>query len=279
MSNLFWINPFYEETSPEPILREAFNWRTNGIFAAMEDSGIELPWGSGDATILDLAYFGNHSGGKFCSPVVKLVLQTEDLVDEDGVINSTGTQMLASILLTKYLENWKRLWETNVVVYNPIHNYDMTEERDLTTTEDEEVVTDGTLARTGTDTTEHGMVETIGHGRTNEEMTYRYGINTNTSDPKPSDKVNTTEGGTTTTTDSGNDVLRRNLQDKNDVTETKDNDGTEHEEIHRLGNIGVTTSQQMLQAERDLWKWNYFDQIFSDLDRELALAFYDPCRV
>ena len=53
----------------------------------------------------------------------------------------------------------------------------------------------------------------------------------------------------------------------------------ETETLTRSGNIGVTTTQQMLTSERDLWKWNFFDQIFADLDRELALMFHDPCRV
>lgn len=283
MSDFYWFNPFFESSKPEPILREAFAWEDNGIFvaikAAADAKGIELPWDGEDAETLDLTYFGNHSGGKFCSPVVKLFLQTESMVDEDGRINSTGARKLADILLRKYFTNWKSLWATNVASYDPIHNYNMYEERDLTTTEDEEVVTDGTLARTGTDTLQHGMVETVAHGRTSEEMTYRYGINTDTENPKPSDKVDTEEGGATTTTDSGSDVQTKNLQDKNDVTETTDNDGTEHEEIHRYGNIGVTTTQKLIQEERQLWLWNYFDQIFTDLDRELALSFHDPCRV
>ena len=283
MSEFYWLNPFFEAAKPEPILREAFAWEDNGIFVALQDvaeaGSINLPWGGEDAETLDLAYFGNHSGGKFCSPVVKLLLQTESMVDEDGRINSIGTHKLAGILLRKYFTNWTSLWATNVASYDPIHNYNMYEERDLATTENGEVVTDGTLARTGTDTLQHGKVETVAHGRTSEEMTYRYGINTDTENPKPSDKVNTDEGGSTLTSNSGSDVQTKNLQDKNDVTETTDNDGTEHEEIHRYGNIGVTTTQKLIQEERQLWLWNYFDQIFEDLDRELALAFHDPCRV
>ena len=45
------------------------------------------------------------------------------------------------------------------------------------------------------------------------------------------------------------------------------------------GNIGVTTTQKLLQEERELWIWNFFDQVFNDLDRELALMFHDSCRV
>ena len=87
------------------------------------------------------------------------------------------------------------------------------------------------------------------------------------------------EGGTTVTTDSGTDTQTKDLLDTTDGRTVEDNEGTEHEEIYRYGNIGVTTTQKLLQEERDLWIWNYFNEIFKDLDKELALAFHDPCRV
>lgn len=285
------FNPFFDYADPEPILRDVFwtpiEWSSPGIFLQIDSSwslrtsefGQFPPWhGYVDAMDLNREYFLNHSGGKFCSPLVKYYIK-EGYVDSDGVLTDTAKTQIARILISKYAQNWKRLWDTNVAAYSPIHNYDMYEERDLATTEDETIDTDGTLSRGGTESTQYGRVETVGHGRTNEQMSYKYGINTNTSDPKPSDKVNNTEGGTTTTTLSGTDTDTRNLTDTTDETRKKDNDGTEHEEIHRYGNIGVTTTQKLLQEERQLWLWNYFDQIFSDLDKELALAFHDPCRV
>lgn len=44
--------------------------------------------------------------------------------------------------------------------------------------------------------------------------------------------------------------------------------------LTRSGNIGVTTSQQMLQSERDLWMWSYFDVVFADIDKLLCLSIY-----
>ena len=104
-------------------------------------------------------------------------------------------------------------------------------------------------------------------------------MNTQNNSPKPSDKSVSEDGGTTEVESGGDDTRRLNLQDKNDVTETVDNDGTEHEEIRRSGNIGVTTTQQMIQSERELRKWNFFENVFKDLDKELALMYFDPCRV
>ena len=277
MNEFFWLSPFFDSSEPEPILRDAFSgWNTgNGIFDVLATVA-DMPWKDAefiDNSVLDVAYFGNHSGGKFCSPLVKYTL------NDDGEVPTAARTTLAKIIVSKYLLNWQRLWATNDVSYNPIHNYDMHEERDLEAEEDNTTSVDGTLARTGTDSMQHGMVETISHGRTDETVTSRYGLNTVAGSVQPSDKINSSEGGTTTTTDSGTDTNTKNLLDTTDSDTVEDNNKTEHEEIHRYGNVGVTTSQKMIADERQLWIWNYFEDIFRDLDKELALAFHDPCRV
>lgn len=270
--------PFvYSDSDPEPILRDVFDgWELGtGLFSFLAAQGT-MPWANAenvDNSVLDIAYFGNHSGGKFCAPLVKL------LINNEGVIPSAARVMIAKILISKYLNNWNHLWETNVAVYSPIHNYDMYEERDLATTDDNVETTDGELSRTGTEGLTHGMVESTQHGRTEDNVNYKYGLNTTVYQQNRSDENVSTEGGTTVTTDSGTDTTTRNLVDSTDQTVTEDNEGTEHEETHRYGNIGVTTTQKLIQEERNLWLWNFFDEVFNDLDKELALAFHDPCRV
>jgi len=270
--------PFvYSDSDPEPILRDVFSgWESGtGLFSFLA-AQTTMPWASAenvDNSVLDIAYFGNHSGGKFCAPLVKL------LINDDGVVPDAARITIAKILISKYLNNWNHLWETNVAVYSPIHNYDMHEERDLATTDDNVETTDGELSRTGTEGLTHGMVESTQHGRTEDNVNYKYGLNTTVYQQNRSDENVSTEGGTTTTTDSGTDTTTRNLVDSTDQKVTEDNEGTEHEETHRYGNIGVTTTQKLLQEERNLWLWNFFDEVFNDLDKELALAFHDPCRV
>ena len=254
MSEYWFINPFYGSGDPEPILRDVFvGWNNgNGIFNYLAQIA-DMPWKdveTVDEAALDIAYFANHSGSKFCAPIVKLSIDAET-----GGVPEAARITIAKIIVSKYFQNWKHLWETNVAVYTPIHNYDMTENRNLHTA-------DSTAEKghnVGNDTTQHG--------RTQEEMDYKYGINTDTENPKPSDRINSTEGGSTTTNTTG------------DTNRNRVNAGEEEETIHRAGNIGVTTTQKLIQEERDLWLWNFFDQIFNDLDRELALMFYDPCRV
>ena len=62
-----------------------------------------------------------------------------------------------------------------------------------------------------------------------------------------------------------------------EANRTKNTD--EVETTARSGNIGVTTTQAMLESERSVWMWNFFDQIYKDIDSVLALPFYDACRI
>ena len=258
MSDFYWINPFGSNLDPEPILRDAFKWGTQGIFVAIESVAtakeLDLPWIDDDASILDMAYFGNHSGGKFCSPIVKLFLETESFIDSDGQLNQLGTEKLAEILLKKYLINWQRLWDTNVASYTPIHNYDMSE---VSTTR---------KADAESENSDNIRSSSIGTETSSDETDYKYGINTGEV-PKPSDK---SEIGSEVST--SEDTETTNQRNKVGAEETEG-------EVHRFGNIGVTTTQKLLQEEREVWLWNYYKQIFSDLDKELVLMFHDPCRV
>jgi hypothetical protein len=52
------------------------------------------------------------------------------------------------------------------------------------------------------------------------------------------------------------------------------NSGVDTERTTRSGNIGVTTSQQMAQSSIDLWKWNYFYDIFRDIDSIFTITTY-----
>lgn len=270
------INPFLDSHEPEPILRDVFSgWELGaGIFSYIEDLK-DMPWHGAefvDSDILDIEYFGNHSGGKFCSPLVKMGLV-------DGVVPAEVRTVIAKIIISKYFTNWSRLWETNVLEYDPTTNYDMHETRNLAKSTAESSVETNELEKTGTETLTHGKVESIKHGMTNDTVDYAYGLNTQADNPKPSDKSYSEDGGTTVTENTGDDVTERDLQDSSTRSSDRVDAGEEEETVHRVGNIGVTTNQKLVDEERRLWLWNYFDQIFKDLDRELALSFHDPCRV
>ncbi len=337
MSKYFWLNPFYDGRE-EPILRDVFaNWMDGGgIFSAMGNlENVTLPWAS-DATatnlLLDIAYFGNHSGSKYCSPIIK------HLVSDDGKLSSDAISTIAKIIVAKYLKNWERLWITNTVAYSAINNYNLTITRELTSENSNDRVIEGRDAHTGANTisetgrreldsensnervtdaeeshtgTETDAVtgdETTTHGKTETQTSYQFGYNSEATDREPSELVQTEQGGTTEVENSTNSTTTRNLVDSTDSTVTDagsnheeedttrtetdtrnlvdttnrtiGDEGANHEveEITRTGKIGDSTTQKILEEERELWMWNYFKTIFRNIDEELTLYVYDPCR-
>ena len=85
--------------------------------------------------------------------------------------------------------------------------------------------------------------------------------------------------GTDKIDETGTDGYSRTGSASDTGTETHALSGSDTEtrnyELTRQGNIGVTTTQQMLQSERDLWKWNYLTEVvFPDLDSVFTLKIY-----
>lgn len=114
---------------------------------------------------------------------------------------------------------------------------------------------DRTQSATGTNTeTDTGTVETEYDTEENHTGTQRV-IKDNTDETTYN--TTETETGTQGTVDSGSDTHTRNYT------------------LTREGNIGVTTSQQMIESERNLWLWNFFrNVVFPDVDKILALRIY-----
>lgn len=219
------------------ILIEAFpKWKENkGIFEYFPDP----PWKDAISSVeLNLEYFGNISGSKGISPLVSKMLT-------DGILEDSSRQSLALLISSKFKVNWTRLWNAEIAVYDPVHNYDMRE--------------DGT--RSGNNRNESQSTDETQHGRSNTSRYSHYGFNSQSSNP--SDEDVTTEGGTT------------NLNRNGSVDYTINESTT----LHRYGNIGVTTNQQMIEAERSLRMWNYFNSVYKDIDSVLAIRIYDPCSV
>ena len=88
-----------------------------------------------------------------------------------------------------------------------------------------------------------------------------------------------TDTGTQTTVKDGTNETTFNTTDTDTGTQTTLDGGsdthTRNYTLTRSGNIGVTTSQQMIESERALWVWNFFrDVVFPDIDRVLTIQVY-----
>ena len=157
---------------------------------------------------------------------------------------------LAGIIYSFNIENWKKLWENYTAKYNPIDNYNRHEETVLTDTGNDTTVKNGSMTNTMTGSTTATDTSTI--------YAFNSGNATNVSGGQSSVTPDTT------TTDTYN-----NMEDKRTLN-------TEHKTVSEIsGNIGVTTSAQMITENINLWKWNYFDDVFDSIIRLITTGVYD----
>ena len=168
-----------------------------------------------------------------------------------------------TIWSNKYQINWKKLYDTTVLEYNPIENYDRME--DWTDTDDET----STSARDNTRNT----TNTVKITSTNEVMNSVNVTDQNTAfnagladHAKQITDGDTTENGSITNTETGKDTENENVNGGRTGRHTKT--GRAH------GNIGVTTSQQMIQSERDLVVFNLYDVIAESFIENFCLMVY-----
>lgn len=252
-------------------LRDIFDgWdEGQGLFALFNS----VPW-SEDTTVsstkLDLAYFGAHSGSKNPSGLVRY------MYDKESNLSTTDRQRLADILTMKFHTNWQRLWDSNVISYSPINNYDITETVESEKTNNDTETLSGTSHTEGETTITRDTQHTTTHGRSITEELDTYGFNSGitSADAKPRDRNTSTEGGTTELADTGTDTGEIDQT----ITDNKTKTNTDSEEygstMRRSGNIGVTTNQQLISEERELRKWNFFDAVFADIDSILTLRIH-----
>lgn len=140
------------------------------------------------------------------------------------------------------------LWEVTQLEYNPIENYDRMEsweDKGGGTFQKGKVDTEETFNK-GDITTTFGKVT---------DSTHKVAA-FNSSDPEVANTDNTTDSGSDSQT-FGADSSHGSVTNGLDESTTK---GTHEGRIH--GNIGVTTSQQMMQSEIDLTKaYNFLDEV------------------
>jgi hypothetical protein len=156
-----------------------------------------------------------------------------------------------TIWSNKYQINWKKLYDTTVLEYNPIENYDRME--DWTDTDDETISSarDNTVKSTSTNEIMNNV------NITDQNTAFNAGLSDHAKQITDGD---TTENGSITNTE------KENVNDGR--TEKHTRTGRAH------GNIGVTTSQQMIQSERDLVVFNLYDVIAESFIENFCLMIY-----
>ena len=160
--------------------------------------------------------------------------------------------------------------------YNPLENYDRMEEwsDSVSRTNTGTVSDSGIRKNTGTQSTESSGKDNFkgsGNSTSSDE------ISAYNSNSFQNDKKNTTNSSNSSETNTtANNTRTDNLSESNSNTRT-DNlyEKTDSDRIGRAhGNIGVTTSQQMLQSELDIAKWNIYEKITDLFLSEFCIMVY-----
>lgn len=169
--------------------------------------------------------------------------------DSENATNNTYTVRQVSAYISLYGKSHKyeydKLVDTLSLEYNPIENYSMTEKGADTRTPNI------TQTNKGVNTNTVGVDTSITTGKTTFDKSNSF-IN----------DTKTTNTGTNTDT-----------QDINTTVTTAGNEKTVHE-FTRSGNIGVTTSQQMIQSERELAMFSVVDMFVKAIADIILIGVY-----
>ena len=239
---------------------------------------------SSNAKDLDFDYHIGHSAEKRISPLyVKYVekgcdllsLDIEDVIDgtmsafdlyrlNDVCLKSDNANIksgLCAIIYNRFGVKWKKLYDALNTQYNPLENYDMTQERTPDIVHED--VYDVTDERTADLTdTENGQIS-----KNVDSENGVYGFNSTGANPSDNNSGNeTTNINNHTTATSGTDTNVKS----GSITSSE----TGSEKLTRHGNIGVTSSQQLLESEFEVRKKDFYKIIYNDIDSVLCLKCY-----
>ena len=156
-----------------------------------------------------------------------------------------------TIWSNKYQNNWKKLYDTTILEYNPIENYDRIEDWTNIDIEQENNFRSNDINDTSDSViTDSGSI-------TEQNTAFNDGLKDHA---KNITSNNTTNNVKKYTQENGQDSIQRDLKHRKS--------GRAH------GNIGVTTSQQMIQSERDLVVFNLYDVIAESFVENFCLMLY-----
>lgn len=169
-----------------------------------------------DPTVLDLL----HLPAEVDADTVKnnLLLETEAL--EILYPDPNFLKQAIGVWSEKQLPVWQQLYETTILEYNPIENYDRMET--------------GTSAASGTSSGQNESTSSATAYDSNEFADTGKGVSGGSSE--------------------------------------FENTGTFTARVH--GNIGVTTSQQMIEAQREVVQFNIVDYIINDFTKRFCVGVY-----
>lgn len=198
--------------------------------------------------------------------------------DLDDVVDEFRADVYAWLLAND--KRYSELYRIEIIPdenYSLTNNYDMTETLERSEDHENEFIKGTETITTGTEsvygTQDNETSETITRG--SQENTVEYETSAFNSDSYQPERKETENAG-------GREDVRSvtdNLGGHTDTSETSSEHGertdtetrgiTENSTLHRVGNIGVTTVDDMIQKHIDTWSlFNFYKLIFAEIARE-----------
>lgn len=204
-------------------------------------TGQPFEWLTNDLALdLDVKLYLEHSGSKKLSPYYLRLLALKEQDESIDVLS-----YIAKNVIMTYVDKWNKLY--NAVIdsdYAPLDNYNMeqVETPDITREKDVEVNTKMKTTTSGDSTSSvHGFNSVVAVPSTENEA--------------------------------GSEVEVEGTSDDNNSHEVESETGTRT--LTRRGNIGVTTSQQMLESEIKLRSdYNFIKALLDDVSEIICLSVY-----
>lgn len=225
-----------------------------------------------DSTVLDsLTYPAGLDGDVLKDNLIAETAELELLYSSPFVLKS-----LIGIWSRKQNPVWEKLYATTQFEYDPIENYNRYEEvtEDTTGSKSAEEQHGGTDRVAGTSNhtaTDSGTDTTTGSRETDHSVA---GFNTASAVLQSKDEETSsgslTHGKTTTETGTTSDTTTYGKT----ITDSAEETGSLERDSHIHGNIGVTTTQQMIEQEREVDKFNIYDYIIQEFKQRFCLMVY-----
>lgn len=167
-----------------------------------------------------------------------LLLETAEM--EVLFSNPATMRSVIGIWSSAHLDSWAKMWNTTKLEYNPIENYDR-------------------------------MEDWTDNNQTNSKVQ---------SKDVGTGKNHSTDISKAAGFDSGNLVTsgQNDNDSNNESTQIGNSEGNSNEELKHTGrihgNIGVTTSQQMIEEERRVADWNMYEYLIDKFKQQFLLLVY-----
>lgn len=179
------------------------------------------------------------------------------------VTSSENIKSICNSIYRMFAYKYEKLYKTLSLEYNPIENYSMTE-----TNNSSKTINKGEAKTTNTTDSQNETTETANttgsKNGTTENQVAPYETSNYNNESKILNNV------------SENANESRTINNSNEITnilieDSKTDSEQENYKLTRSGNIGVTTSQQMIESERKVALFSLYELVAKDIMKEICI--------